>query len=197
MTTTTHTPPRPDLTSRLLLDQLTTHWERQLRPRLEGLTDDEYFWEPAPGAWSIRPRGTSLAPVQGGVGAFTVDFAFPEPDPAPVTTIAWRLAHVVVGVLAVRNAAHAGGPPASYETWEYAGTASAALAQLDAEMGRWTAHVSSLDTDRLMAPCGPSEGPWADEPFAALVLHLTREVVHHGAEVCLLRDLHAAGAGAR
>lgn len=168
------------------------HWDQQLRPRLEGLTDEEYFWEPVPGAWSVRPRGTSPAPVQGGVGSHTVDFAFPEPVPAPVTTIAWRLAHVVVGVLAVRNAAHAGGPPASYESWEYAGTAAAALAQLDAEMARWVGHVASLDPARLRLPCGPSEGPWADQPFAALVLHLNREVIHHGAEICLLRDLHAA-----
>ncbi|GAA0972864.1 DinB family protein [Nocardioides aquaticus] len=191
-TTDARTPPTPGLTPGLLLDQLTTHWDQQLRPRLEGLTDDEYFWEPVPGAWSVRPRGTSLAPVQGGVGDHTVDFAFPEPDPAPVTTIAWRLAHVVVGVLAARNAAHAGGPPASYESWEYAGTAADAPAQLDAELDRWTTHVSRLDAEQLAAPCGPSEGPWADEPFAALVLHINREVVHHGAEICLLRDLHAA-----
>lgn len=191
-TDTTDAPPTPDLTPGLLLDQLTTHWDQQLRPRLEGLTDEEYFWEPAPGAWSVRPRGTSTAPVQGGVGSHTVDFAFPEPAPAPVTTIAWRLAHVVVGVLAVRNAAHAGGPPASYESWEYAATAATALAQLDTEMARWVGHVASLDPARLRVPCGPSEGPWADQPFAALVLHLNREVIHHGAEICLLRDLHAA-----
>lgn len=181
------------LTTGLLLEQLTWHWHQQLRPRLDGLSDEEYAWEPAPGAWSVRPRGTSAAPVQAGVGAFTVDFAFPEPVPPPVTTISWRLAHVVVGVLAVRSADHAGGPPASYETWEYAGTAREALAQLDAEMARWIDHVAGLGPEELARACGPAEGPWADQPFAALVLHLTREVVHHGAEVCLLRDLHAAG----
>ena len=30
-----------------LLEQLTWHWEAHLRPHLAGLTDDEYFWEPA------------------------------------------------------------------------------------------------------------------------------------------------------
>ena len=30
-------------------------WERT-RARVEGLTDEEYFWEPAPGCWSIRRR---------------------------------------------------------------------------------------------------------------------------------------------
>jgi hypothetical protein len=33
-----------------LAEQLSWHWEAQLRPRLAGLTDDEYFWEPAPDA---------------------------------------------------------------------------------------------------------------------------------------------------
>ncbi|MFF2761725.1 FAD-dependent oxidoreductase, partial [Streptomyces albidoflavus] len=30
-----------------------------LRPRLAGLTDAEYFWEPVEGCWNIRPAGTS------------------------------------------------------------------------------------------------------------------------------------------
>jgi hypothetical protein len=27
-------------------------------------------------------------------------------------------------------------------------------------------------------------------PLAALVLRINRETIHHGAEICLLRDLH-------
>jgi hypothetical protein len=64
-----------------LVDQLDWHWHQQLRPRLDGLTDGEYFGEPVPGCWSVRRRGTSSAPVQAGSGAFTIDFAFPEPYP--------------------------------------------------------------------------------------------------------------------
>lgn len=175
-----------------LLDQLEWHWHRQLRPRLQGLTDDEYFWEPAQPAWNVRPRGASTAPVQGGAGALTIDFAFPEPDPPPVTTIAWRLAHVIVGVLAARNAAHFGGPAADYATFAYAGTAAEALEQLDDAYARWTAGVRTLGPAELAAPCGPAEGPFAEYPMAALVLHISREVIHHGAEVALLRDLYRA-----
>lgn len=87
-----------------LTEQLDWHWQNQLRDRLSGLTDDEYFWEPSNGAWNVRPRGTSSAPMQGGSGDFTIDFAFPEPEPAPMTTIAWRLGHIIVGVLGARNA---------------------------------------------------------------------------------------------
>lgn len=175
----------------LLLDQLEWHWQQQLRPRLDGLTDEEHLWEPVPGCWSLHPRGKSTAPVQAGSGGWTIDFAFPEPDPAPITTIAWRLAHVVVGVLAVRNAAHFGGPPASYESWEYAGDAAGALAQLDAAYDAWVTGVRGLGEEGLARPCGPAEGPFADAPLAMLVLHIHREVIHHGAEVALLRDLYA------
>ena len=31
-----------------LVDQLESHWRQQLRPRLDGLTDHEYFWQPVP-----------------------------------------------------------------------------------------------------------------------------------------------------
>lgn len=174
----------------LLLDQLEFHWTHALRPRLEGLTDDEYFWEPAPGAWSLRPRGRSSAPIQAGAGDFTLDFAFPEPDPAPVTTIAWRLGHVIVGCLAMRSASHFGGEAADYESWTYAGSAAGALQQLDHEIGVWREGVAALGEEGLLRPCGEAEGPYADLPMAALVLHIHREVIHHGAEICLLRDLY-------
>ncbi|MFC7563201.1 hypothetical protein ACFQU9_08035 [Actinomadura namibiensis] len=34
----------------LLRDQLTWHWTGQLRDRLDGLTDEEYFWSRRPAA---------------------------------------------------------------------------------------------------------------------------------------------------
>ncbi|MDP3893816.1 DinB family protein, partial [Nocardioides sp.] len=148
----------------LLLDQLRWHWDNHLRPRLDGLSDEEYAWEPVADAWSVRPRGTSTAPVQAGGAGFTIDFAFPEPDPAPVTTIAWRIGHLVVGVLGARNASHFDGPPADYESWEYAGTAAEALQQLDDGVRRWVAGVGALGEAGLARPCGPAEGPWAASP---------------------------------
>jgi len=180
-----------DLTwNRLLRDQLSWHWTHQLRGRLAGLTDDEYFWEPVSGSWNVRPRGTGTAPVQAGSGAMTIDFAFPEPRPAPMTTISWRLGHVIVGVLAMRNASHFGRAATDYESFAYAATADEALAQLDAELTTWLAGVEALGEDGLARPCGPAEGSYAAEPFATLVLHIHREVIHHLSEVCLLRDLY-------
>lgn len=175
----------------LLREQFSWHWSHQLRPRLDGLTDEEYLWEPVPGAWSVRPRGRSEAPVQGGSGSVVIEFAVPEPDPAPVTTIAWRLGHVIVGCLAMRNASHFGAPAADYFSWEYAATADAALAQLDQQVAIWLAGVEALGEEGLARPCGEAEGPYADAPLATLVLHVHRELIHHGAEIALLRDLYA------
>lgn len=179
----------------LLLDQTDWHWVNHLRPRLAGMTDAEYLWEPVPGAWSVRPRGTGSAPIRVGGGARTIDFAVPEPVPAPFTTIAWRIGHVLVGVLGERNANHFGRDPVSYESFHYAATATEALAQLEAEYATWRDGVLALGEKGLSGPCGPAEGPFAEAPMAALVLHINREVIHHLAEVCLLRDLylHAGG----
>ena len=173
-----------------LLDQLDWHWQHHLRPRLSGLTDDEYFWEPVEGCWNVQPRGVSTAPIQAGSGAFTIDFALPEPDPPPVTTIAWRLGHVIVGVLGTRASNHFGDRSIDYQTFDYAGTAADALRQLDGVYAAWTGGVRALGTGGLTRPCGPDEGPFADYPMAALVLHISRETIHHGAEILLLRDLY-------
>lgn len=174
----------------LLADQLDWHWGAHLRPRLAGLTDEEYFWEPVADCWNVRRRGTSPAPMAVGAGEFTIDFAMPEPDPAPVTTISWRIAHLLVGIFGDRNARHFGGAPTDYLGYDYPGTAAAALDLLDAAYARWIAGVRDLRDDDLAAACG-EEPQFTDRPMAELVLHIGRETIHHGAELCLLRDLYA------
>ncbi len=48
-----------------LADQLGGHWHHQLRPRLAGLTDEEYLWEPVAGSWNVRPRLRAARPGEG------------------------------------------------------------------------------------------------------------------------------------
>src|SRR5512141_3068396 len=83
-----------------LLEQLEWHWKNQLRPRLDGLTDAEYFWEPAVNCWSIRRRED---------GSFCCDCAPAEPSPPPVTILACRLAPISLLVLGLRVATHVDG----------------------------------------------------------------------------------------
>lgn len=165
----------------LLADQLDWHWRHQLRERLAGLTDDEYFWQPVPDCWTVHPDSET--------GRLTIDWAFPPPEPALVTTIAWRLNHILIGVLGMRSAWHFGGPSVDYATYAYPATAADALDRLDVEVERWLAGVRGLDEEALARPCG-EEGPYAQAPMAGLVLHINREMLHHGAEIALLRDLY-------
>ncbi|MEV7329720.1 DinB family protein [Micromonospora sp. NPDC093244] len=173
--------------SEQLSEQLDWYWRKKLRPRLEGLTDEEYFWEPVRGCWSVRPRGTSTAPMSQGSGEWAMDHVFPAPVPAPVTTIAWRLAHIIVSCLGYRVRWYFGGRDIDSETFAYAGTADEALKQLDEMYGTWHAGVRTLSDADLDNP--PSAGP---ERFSMenRILHVNRELIHHGAEISLLRDLY-------
>jgi DinB family protein len=173
-----------------LVEQLDWHWQNHLRPRLEELTDEEYRWEPVAGCWSVRRRDEIEPSLAHGSGDYAIEYSYPEPTPPPVTTIAWRLGHLIVGVFGERNASHFGGPPCDYNSFGYAGTARESLRQLDAAYDIWIKGVRGLGTDGLNRPCGPAEGPYAEAPLAALVAHINREVIHHGAELCLLRDLY-------
>ncbi|MEG3636707.1 DinB family protein [Micromonospora palythoicola] len=170
-----------------LSEQLDWYWRKNLRPRLEGLTDEEYFWEPVRGCWSIRPRGTSAAPMPEDAVEWTMDQVTPGPVPAPVTTIAWRLAHVIVSCLGYRVGWYFGGQHTDSETFAYAGTADEALEQLDEMYGRWHAGVRDLSDADLDNP--PALGP-ERFPMENRILHVNRELIHHGAEICLLRDLY-------
>jgi hypothetical protein len=135
------------------------------------------------------PRAPGSEPGHGS-GEYVVEYQRPEPVPPPVTTIAWRLAHLIVGVFGQPAAAHFGGPPCDADTFGYAGTAQQALGQLDEAYAAWVKGVQGLGAEGLARPCGPAEGPFAQFPLASLVLHINREAIHHGAEICLLRDLY-------
>jgi hypothetical protein len=164
-----------------LSEQLDWYWSALLRPRLEGLTDDEYFWEPAPDCWTVR---------RGADGRWRPDHAFPEPVPPPLTTIAWRLCHVAGLNLALRANTWFGDGDLTMETIDWPGSAAEALAFLEAGYEAWRTGVAALDEPGLERPLGPVGGPWSEYPFAALILHVNREVFHHAAEVALLRDLY-------
>ena len=121
--------------------QLDWYWANIFWPRLAGLTNEEYLWEPVPGCWSVRPVGD---------GRFVADFQWPEPSPPRVTTIAWRLCHIAVPVLAWRNSGHFGAPTFDIQTFDWPGTAAAALALLDREYSIWRSGVETTDVDEYL-----------------------------------------------
>lgn len=167
-----------------LLFQLDFYWDRMLTPRLEGLTDEEYLWEPVEGCWSIRPQ-------EDGTGM--IDWAFQAPEPPPFTTIAWRMAHISILIFGIRASSHFGDGSLGVETAKWPLTAAEGLASLRRHHSEWREGLATLDDESMRVPVGEAEGPWAEYPMSTLVLHLNREVFHHSAEIALLRDLYRDG----
>jgi DinB superfamily len=158
--------------------------------RLVGLTDAEYLWEPVPGCWTVRP-------LAGGGGfaldGFARDGGGPEPDPPPVTTIAWRLVHLAIGSFdhPLRPAAF-GVERSPVAAGDIPGTAADALAFFERGCATWRADLLSLTEARIAQPLGADAGPYADDPIASYVEHMHDEFIHHTAEIALLRDLYRA-----
>ena len=75
----------------------------------------------------------------------------------------------------------------NYDDYDYPGTAGPALDALDAGYDIWLAGIRGLDAEALAQPC--REPGWESSPMLGLVLHIHREVIHHLAEIALLRDL--------
>jgi len=158
-------------------------WDRTLT-RFDGLSDHEYFWEPVPDCWTLR---------QGSDGKWTLDGeggGGPAPDPVPITTIAWRICHLgglaVGGFAVMRFGAHL-----TEEAKTFPATADGVNTFLAANFRAWRDALGNLDEEGWNAQLGPSWGEYADDNTFDLVLHVLDEVVHHAAEVGLLRDLYS------
>ncbi len=168
-----------------LVDLSDQVWQR-LRTRLDGLTDNEYLWEPVPGCWTIRERTD---------GHWTADSTLPRPQPEPFTTIAWRLWHLIDMYGEDRAPRFLGlepqGAPIGLDDpdGQPPSTADGAVELLSAAHDRWDAHVTLVSEAALSEAVGPVGGAYADRTRVAYVLHMLDEFIHHSAEVALLRDL--------
>jgi len=163
-----------------LLSQIEFAWSHQFLPRMAGLTDDEYLWEPVAGCWSVREEDD---------GTWRQEIVYPDPTPPPFTTIAWRLAHIA-DFLNTRASNQFGDGSFHRDQLPWTGEAGDAIRIVSEAYERWTGGVHALGEERLFRPCGPTEGRFQDQPVLTLVLHLNREFLHHAAEVQLLRDLY-------
>lgn len=153
--------------------------QTQLLARLDGLGDEEYLWEPVSGCWTVRSTS----------GGWQADWATPDPDPAPVTTIAWRLWHISVDAMDSYARRLFGTSGTGLEGRWFVGDATAAI-ELTKRACETLAGGFLADEGSADRPLGDSWGPHARHSRLDLLLHATRELTHHGAEVALLRDLH-------
>ncbi|MFB7513660.1 DinB family protein [Streptomyces sp. NPDC056144] len=159
------------------------------------MTDDEYFWEPGPGCWSVRrhadgpgPRATLLV----GAGEWGRDSAAaPHPTPPPFTTIAWRLNHL--SELLLIRADHTNGTRSlTRDAFVTGGDAASAVAAFDAAATAWREALLSVDDAALdtVGYCTYPHGSDPENPFWEIVWWVNQELLHHGAEIAMLRDLH-------
>jgi hypothetical protein len=150
----------------------------RLRARLAGLTDEEYRWEPAPVAWNVHPTTEGHA---------TWDFGLGPSTPAPVTTIGWRLVHVTDLLTEDRCATLLGLEPETIH-FHVSPTADEALTELERGFALWRRTLERVDDTQLGEPCENQH--WPDRLMFAF--HIIDELIHHAAEIALLRDLYAA-----
>ncbi|MGW1503473.1 DinB family protein [Streptomyces mirabilis] len=115
----------------------------------------------------------------------------PEPDAAPVATIAWRLGHL--------HFHFAGGWEWTFgerrqepkTLVDFTPSAAVALERFWALIDRWRDDIATL-TDEQLDMVGFSQYPYASDPYDPYIAVLSGanlEFIHHMAEIALLRDL--------
>lgn len=177
------------------------------------LSDDEFYWEPAPSSWSIRRRDECRTPTPFGNGDWLVDFEVPEPTPAPMTSIAWLFWHVGSMPARLIDIDFLGGDRTMASGWTSpylthhpiftsAAHATGALRdgwadlravierttdeQFEARAPRYTYAAAPMrDGLCVLGPPGPAH------PATFFVAGTLNEVSHHASQICTLRDLHA------
>ena len=118
----------------------------------------------------------------------------PGPDETPVTTIAWRLAHL--------HFHFAGGWEWTFgerrqepkQLVDFTPSAALALERFWALIDRWRDSVGAV-TEEQLDTVGFSQYPYsndADYPFANVLTGANLEFIHHMSEIALLRDLWRA-----
>jgi len=159
------------------------------------MSDEEYRWEPVPGCWSVRRRVDGPgrgANVLRGAGEWGRDSAEPtHPYPPPFTTIAWRLSHISE-MLTLRADYTVGGRTMTSDSYRNRGDAVGAVMAFNAASQAWRGALVSCD-DAALDTVGLSTYPYGSDPedvFIDIVWWVNQEILHHGAEIALLRDLY-------
>ena len=159
------------------------------------LTTAEYLWEPVRGAWSVRRRAEGPGPratwLVGGGDWGRDGYRDAEPYPPPFTTIAWRLSHLSE-MLALRADYTAGSRSLTKDGYLTSGDADTAIASFAQAVEAWRDTLLRCD-DAALDTVGYSSYPYGSDTgdmFIDIVWWVNQEVLHHGGEIALLRDLY-------
>ena len=147
---------------------------------LDGLTDDEYLWEPVAGCWSVRRRQDVRSPGCWGKGDWVVEHA-PDGSVQPaLTTIGWRLMHAYDCTADYGDRAF-GGEGHELDDVEVTPSAAVAVGMMIGALDDLRASLDAAATDdaALVAP--------------DLLVPALHEAIHHCAEIGVLRAWWRAG----
>lgn len=174
------------------------------------LSEDEFFWEPVSGSWSVRRRDECWTPHPFGTGDWVADFdgglvrAADEGNAVePLTTIAWLFWQV--GSMAGRAADldFLGGTQSAETGWTsaYLGdhpVFSGSSEAVEVMRTGWRALDQAIraSTDQGLEqvtrfwsypghPGPPAQG-------YQIITSILNEISHHGTQVCMWRDLYRA-----
>ncbi len=148
---------------------------------MQGLSDEEYFWEPVVDSLSIRKSDSD---------EWSLDQAEANADPSPITTIAWRTCHLGGSALFGFSSWLNDGRTPYVVDEEIPTNAIGAINFLNRNYQYWRQGMVSFPEERLWLAIGPEFGPFADASAVDLMLHVLDEFIHHAAEIALLRDLY-------
>jgi hypothetical protein len=162
-----------------LLEQQMRECYEPLRDRLHGLGERESLWEPVAG-WNLRRRPD---------GGWTYDYAVPDPDPAPFTTIGWRVWHVAACKVMYHE--YAFGPGTlTWDEYDPPGSGAELVEALEGGQSLLAQDLTGLAEDRELDVQRLTNWgePW---PTWRIFWTMIRHDAHHGAEIACLRDLYA------
>lgn len=166
-----------DQSVELLKVQMTDAWDGLSRS-LVGITDNEFYWQPVQNCWTVH---------QDERGTWIMDYAEPEPDPPPFTTIGWRIVHTAACKWMYYEYAF-GQAKLDWDDLDIPHNAEGAFAWLESGHRKLMQELERLTDDDLNELRRTN---WGEEwptwrIFWAMIYH----DLHHGAEMSCLRDLY-------
>jgi hypothetical protein len=174
------------------------------------LSEEEFFWEPVPGSWSVRRRNECQTPTPFGSGDWVADFdgriagaAVEGKAVEPLTTIAWLFWHV--GSMAGRAADldFLGGTKSAESGWTSPYLVDHPVFKAPGEAVEvmrtgWRALDQAIrastdeDLEEVTRFWGYGGHPGPPAPGYQILASKLNEISHHGTQVCMLRDLYRA-----
>ena len=167
-----------------------------VRARIEGLDDEEFFWEPVAGCWSVRPVDQAKPAHTAEANASRCGWfaehgfdgqTFNVPEPAPFTTIAWKLQHMASCNVMYHEHAFGDGRDLWGELIPH--TAAGAIELWEHGHQLLADELENMTEDDFDKPVRTEGG--GHRPAWRVFWAATHHDLQHGSEIACIRDLFA------